>query len=140
MARRSKGIDKGVTLVAAHTEVIGDIKFTDQLYISGKVNGNVIADHEKATVVISDEGCVAGEVRVPNVIINGLIEGNVFASNKVELAAQAKVRGNLHYNLIEMQLGAMVDGQLLHEVEDASGNVHPLNADVNVESANQGGS
>lgn len=127
MAR--KGIDKGVTLVAAHTEVIGDIKFTGQLYISGKVNGNVIADHDKATVVISQEGCVSGEVRVPNVVINGLIEGNVFASKKVELAAQAKVRGNLHYNLIEMQLGARVDGQLLHEVADSDANVHTLNVE-----------
>lgn len=133
MARRNKGIDKGVTLVAAHTEVIGDIKFTDQLYISGKVNGNVLADHEKATVVISEEGCVTGEVRVPNVVINGLIEGNVFASNKVELAPQAKVRGNLHYKLIEMQLGAMVDGQLMHEADGEHANVHPLN----VESASQ---
>ena len=94
MAR--KGIDKGVTLIAAHTEVIGDIRFTDQLFISGKVNGNVLADNEKATVVISEEGCVSGEVRVPNIVVNGLVEGNVFASVKVELAPQAKVQGNLH--------------------------------------------
>ncbi|NKC00140.1 MAG: cell shape determination protein CcmA [Pseudomonadales bacterium] len=130
MARKGKGMDKGVTLVASHTEVIGDIKFTDQLYISGKVNGNVLAEHEKATVIISEEGCVSGEVRVPNVVINGLIEGNVFASNKVELAPAAKVRGNLHYKLIEMQLGAMVDGQLVHELEPGGDNVLPLNAET----------
>lgn len=123
-------MDKGVTLVAAHTEVIGDIKFTDQLYISGKVNGNVIADNEKATVVISEEGCVSGEVRVPNVVINGLIEGNVFASRKVELAAKARVEGNLHYALIEMQLGAMVDGQLVHETaeNESKASVTPLHS------------
>ncbi|MEM7001973.1 MAG: polymer-forming cytoskeletal protein [Pseudomonadota bacterium] len=123
-------MDKGVTLVAAHTEVIGDIKFTDQLYISGKVNGNVIADNEKATVVISEEGCVSGEVRVPNVVINGLIEGNVFASRKVELAAKARVEGNLHYALIEMQLGAMVDGQLVHETaeHESKASVTPLHS------------
>lgn len=114
MARKNIN-NKGVTLIAAHTEVIGDIKFTGQLFISGKVNGNVLADNEKATVVISEEGSVIGEVRVPNVVINGLVEGNVFASIKVELAPQANVKGNLHYQLIEMQLGAMVDGQLMHE-------------------------
>ena len=129
MAR--KGIDKGVTLVASDTEVVGDIKFTNQLFISGKVNGNVLADNEKATVVISEEGCVTGEVRVPNIIINGLVEGNVFASVKVELAPQAKVKGNLHYKLIEMQLGAMVDGQLVHEDKDKeSANVHPFNSEA----------
>jgi len=129
VARKTK-IDKGVTLIAAHTEVIGDIKFADELFVSGKVTGNVLADNEKATVVIGDEGCVNGEVRVPNIIINGLIEGDVYASNKVELAPQARVHGNLFYKLIEMQLGAVVDGQLLHEqnVGDAK-NVHQLNVD-----------
>ncbi len=134
MRKMDKGANKGVTLIAAHTEVVGDIKFTDQLYISGKVNGNVLADNASATVVVSEEGCVSGEVRVPNVVINGLIEGNVFASNKVELAANAKVRGNLHYQLIEMQLGAMVDGQLVHDEGDPkSDNVLPLTAEKQAE-------
>ncbi len=125
MAR--KGIEKGVTLIAAQTEVTGDIKFVDQIYVSGKVTGNVVADEEKATLIVTEEGCVAGEVRVPNVVINGLVEGDVFASHKVELAANAKVRGNLHYKLIEMQLGATVDGQLVHQDDmKKAASVHPI--------------
>ena len=131
MARQK--FDKGVTLIAPHTEVVGDIKFSDQLYVAGKVSGNVVASSDKATLVVSEEGCVAGEVRVPNIIINGLIEGNVYASNKVELAPQAKVKGNLYYKLIEMQLGALVDGQLVHEEATSEANVHKLNVDANVE-------
>ena len=131
MARNK--IDKGVTLIAAHTEVVGDIKFADQLYVSGRVSGNVVADSEKAVLVISDEGVVAGEVRVPNVVINGRVEGNVYAGHKVELAAQAKVQGNLYYKLIEMQLGALVDGQLVHEDADPGANVHTLNVDTGAE-------
>jgi cytoskeletal protein CcmA (bactofilin family) len=132
MARQK--FDKGVTLIAPHTEVVGDINFSDQLYVAGKVSGNVVASSDKATLVVSEEGCVAGEVRVPNIIINGLIEGNVYASNKVELAPQAKVKGNLYYKLIEMQLGALVDGQLVHEEAASEANVHKLNVDANVES------
>lgn len=122
-----KNIDKGVTLVATSTAVTGDIRFADQLYVSGTVQGNIIADEEKATLIVSEEGKVSGEVRVPNIVINGLIEGDVYASNKVELAPQARVRGNLHYKLIEMQLGAMVDGQLVHAEEIAQpASVHAL--------------
>ncbi|XOV83445.1 MAG: polymer-forming cytoskeletal protein [bacterium] len=131
MARQK--FDKGVTLIAPHTEVVGDVSFSDQLYVAGKVTGNVVASGEKATLVVSEEGCVAGEVRVPNIIINGLIEGNVYASNKVELAPQAKVKGNLYYKLIEMQLGALVDGQLVHEEDSSEANVHKLNVDANAE-------
>ena len=118
-------IDKGVTLIAPHTEVVGDVRFSNQLYVSGKVSGNVLGDNDKATLVISEEGCVSGEVRVPNIVINGTVEGDVFAGHKVELAPKARVRGNLYYKLIEMQLGAVVDGQLVHE-DDNPENVHRL--------------
>lgn len=132
MARQK--FDKGVTLIAPHTEVVGDIKFGDQLYVAGKVSGNVVGTSENATLVVSEEGCVAGEVRVPNIVINGLIEGNVYASHKVELAPQAKVKGNLYYKLIEMQLGALVDGQLVHEESTPEANVHKLNVDASADS------
>jgi len=122
-------IDKGVTLIAPHTEVIGDVNFENQLYVSGKIVGNVQAENDKATLVVSEEGCVAGEVRVPNIVINGTVDGDVYAGHKVELAPQAKVKGNVYYKLIEMQLGALVDGQLVHEDPASSQNVHQLPLD-----------
>ena len=131
MAR--KKIDKGVTLIAPGTEVVGNIKFVDQLYVSGRVTGNVVAENDKATLIISEEGCVAGEVRVPNIVINGTVEGDVYAGHKVELAPQAKVKGNLFYKLIEMQLGALVDGQLVHEETQAEPNVHTLKVEAAAE-------
>lgn len=127
MARNK--IDKGVTLIAANTEITGDVKFENQLYINGHVAGNVLADAgSDATVVVSEEGSVAGEIRVPNVVVNGKVEGHVYAANRVELATKAAVKGNVYYNLIEMQLGAMVDGQLVHDESVAAGveNVHPF--------------
>lgn len=137
MRNNKSRMEKGVTLVAAHTEIAGDIRFEDQLFINGRVNGNVTADEGgQATVVISEEGAVCGEIRVPNVVINGRIEGNVYATARLELAAQAQVKGNVYYKLIEMQLGAMVDGQLLHD--DSLGaskpNVHPFPAESAPES------
>ena len=114
MAGKTK-MDKGVTLVASHTETVGDVRFADQLFVSGRVVGNVSSENDKATLIVGEDGFVSGEIRVPNVVINGKVEGNVFASVKVELANKAHVSGNLYYKLIEMQLGAVVDGQLIHE-------------------------
>lgn len=131
MAKRK--IEKGVTLIATNTELTGDIKFADQLYVNGHVTGNILAEHGgKATVIISEEGSVKGEIRVPDVVINGTVEGNVYASGRLELAARARVSGNVYYALIEMQLGAMVDGQLVHDESLATSenqNVHPFPAD-----------
>ena len=124
-------IDKGVTLIAAHTEVSGDVRFTDQLFVNGVINGNVYASPDaKATVIISEGGTVNGQIHVPHVVINGHIEGDVFASTKVELATKARVKGNVYYKLIEMQLGAMVDGQLVHDEKVGTENVHPFPAEA----------
>lgn len=128
---------QGVTLIASNTEVIGDVRFKDQLYVNGRVEGSLIGDSEGgATLVISEEGRVQGDIRVPNVVINGEVEGNVYASARVELAARARVKGNVYYQLIEMQLGAMVEGQLLHDQGgDQEGNVHPFPADAGPDNA-----
>ncbi len=115
MGMGRKKVEKGVTLIAANTTVTGDVAFVDQLYVNGKVVGNLRADAEKATVVIADDGCVEGELRVPNVVINGRVDGDVYAKGRLELAKNAQVKGNVYYQLIEMQLGAMVDGQLVHK-------------------------
>lgn len=108
-------LDASVTLIAAGTEVIGDLRFHHQLYLNGRIVGDVTAlEGSEATLVISDTGEVRGDVRVPNVIVSGRIEGDVHASGRVELTARAQVRGDVRYRLMEMQLGATVDGQLLH--------------------------
>ena len=125
-------VEKGVTLVAANTEIVGDVKFDDQLYVNGRVSGNILADAgSSATLVVSEEGSVIGEVRVPNVVINGSVEGNIYASARMELATKARVKGNIYYTLIEMQLGAMVDGQMVHDenLDVEAKNVHPFPAD-----------
>jgi cytoskeletal protein CcmA (bactofilin family) len=134
MKTRKGSSESGVTLIAANTEVIGEVRFVNQLYINGRVHGNVLADLTSgATVVVTDDGAVQGEIRVPNVVINGRVDGDVYATDRIELAKNAVVKGNVYYKLIEMQLGAMVDGQLLHD--ETLGvdmpNVHPFpdNAD-----------
>lgn len=109
-------VDTGVTLISPSSVVKGDVHFSEQLFVNGRIEGNLYADPESgSTVVISEQGAVAGEIRVPNVVINGSVDGDVFAAGKLELAAKARVTGNVYYKLIEMQLGAMVDGQLVHE-------------------------
>ena len=113
MRGKTPKMEKGITLIASNTRVVGDLHFEDQLYINGHVEGNLFADGE-ATLVVSEDGSVAGEVRVPNVVVNGQITGDVHGKTRVELAPKARVKGNVFYKLIEMQLGASVDGQLVH--------------------------
>ena len=122
-------MNRGATLIAENTAVVGDVRFSDQLYVNGYIEGNVIAaEGSEATLMISEVGSVKGQITVPFVVVNGRVDGDVHAGVRVELAAQAKVSGNVYYKLIEMQLGAMVDGQLVHVHDDngLTSNVHLL--------------
>ncbi len=107
------------TLISSKSEFIGDINFSGGLHVDGKVKGSVNAAADSNAVVrISDHGVIEGEVCAPHVIINGQVIGDVYSSEHVELAANACVSGTVHYNLIEMVVGAQVNGNLVHQVKE----------------------
>jgi len=105
------------TLIGSGTEIRGDIHFKDGLHIDGIVKGNVISDGDQSMLTMSEQGRIEGEVRVQNIVLNGAVEGDVYASQHVELAPEARVQGNVYYNLIEMAMGAEVNGNLVHRPE-----------------------
>ena len=50
-------------------------------------------------------------------ILNGSVQGDVYASEHIELAPNARITGNVYYNLIEMAMGAEVNGNLVHQID-----------------------
>ncbi|MCW8128442.1 bactofilin family protein [Microbulbifer halophilus] len=106
------------TLIARQTEVSGDMHFRGNLVVEGKVKGNVSAHSDSdARLQIVDGGTVEGEIRVPHVVINGNVNGDVYAARHLELSSKAMVEGNVHYKLIEMVKGAQVNGALVSNVD-----------------------
>jgi len=102
------------SVIGQQTQIVGDITFAGGLHIDGAVRGNVFAKaDEKATLTVSERGAIEGEVKVPYVILNGIVKGDVHASDRVELAANARVEGDVHYRMIEMAMGAEVNGKLV---------------------------
>ena len=103
------------SLIGAGTSIDGDLNFSGGMRIDGQVNGNVIAAQGKpSTLVLSEHARVNGEVNVTHLVINGAINGSVFASEYMELQSKAKVNGDVHYTTLEIQLGAIVEGRLIH--------------------------
>jgi cytoskeletal protein CcmA (bactofilin family) len=103
------------SLIGAGTVVEGNLNFTGGLRIDGRVNGNIIATPGKpSTLVLSEHAQVNGEVSATHIVINGTINGPVSANEYLELQSKAKVTGDVHYNTVEIQLGAIVEGRLIH--------------------------
>ena len=110
------------SLIGAGTTVHGDVHFKGGLRIDGTVEGNVISTAgEPGTLVISEQARVNGEIRVSHVVINGSVSGPVTANDHLELQAKARVNGDVEYRRLEMHVGAIVQGKLVHaEPESAS--------------------
>jgi len=115
------------TLIGVSTVIKGDISFSGGLRIDGKINGNILAltNDGASTLVLSEQAVVTGNVKVPHLVINGTVQGNVEALESIELQPQAEIIGDVHYRMIEMALGASVNGNLLREGEESS-KVTPL--------------
>jgi cytoskeletal protein CcmA (bactofilin family) len=109
------------TILGQGAEIVGDVIFSGGLHIDGVVKGNVTGTEDSdAVLTLSELGSIEGEVRVPIIILNGAIKGDVLSSERIELASKARVTGNVAYNLIEMAVGAEVNGKLTHFEESAA--------------------
>jgi len=96
------------TLIGKHSKIVGDILYTGGVHIEGEVEGNLMAESvDKGFVVVSESGMVKGEIRGPAVIVYGTVNGDVYATGTIELAAGAKINGSVYYNLLEMATGAL---------------------------------
>jgi cytoskeletal protein CcmA (bactofilin family) len=101
------------TLIAQGTQIQGHITFVEGLRIDGEVIGNIHAqDDAHSILVISDEAKVKGEIRANHIIINGAVQGPVFAARMLELQPKARIDGNVEYLAIEMHQGALITGQM----------------------------
>lgn len=125
-SRPSKPQNRIDSLIGAGTRVKGDLLFTGGLRVDGEVDGNVIADAGKpSTLVLSEHARVDGEISVTHMVVNGTVTGPVRATEYLELQSKAKLIGDVHYKTLEIQLGAIIEGKLIH-LTDASEKVVPL--------------
>jgi cytoskeletal protein CcmA (bactofilin family) len=104
------------TLIGAGTTVAGDVNFVGGLRIDGAVKGDVRGDPDKpSTLVLSEHARVDGEISVSHLVLNGTVIGPVHASEFLELHTKARVTGDVEYSAMEMHLGAVVQGRLIHQ-------------------------
>ncbi len=110
------------TLIGAKTRINGDVEFVGGFHLDGYINGNVKCESSAgATLSVSDQGCIEGSVIVPNIILNGLVKGDIDATDRVELGPKARVLGSVSYATIETAVGAQINGKLIHRAKAGPG-------------------
>lgn len=101
------------SLIGEGTEVKGGVHFTEGLRVDGSVTGDIHAnDDQDSLLLISESARIVGKVHADKVIVNGLVQGPIYASELLEIQPSARIEGDVHYKALEMHQGATITGQL----------------------------
>ena len=120
------------TLIGAKTRINGDVEFAGGLHLDGYINGNVKGETGGGTTLsVSEQGCIDGSVIVTNIVLNGIVKGDIEAGDRVEMGPKAKVLGSVHYTTIETAVGAQIHGKLIHRGKSGPGQGDPAAAAAN---------
>jgi cytoskeletal protein CcmA (bactofilin family) len=102
------------TLLGKTSTLNGDLEFSGGLHLDGRVNGNVRSTaSDGGALSVSESGFIEGRVEVTNIVMNGTVNGDMHARERLVLGEKARVNGNVYYGVIEMAPGAVITGKLI---------------------------
>ena len=122
-----KGSRKLETIIGSGTRIAGKLCVDGTIRIDGLLEGDIEADW----VVVGETGKIRGNTRTRGMVVGGEVEGNVDATEIVELKEKARIKGEIRAPKLAVSEGAVFDGRsrMAGEAESAGtpeGNVRPL--------------
>lgn len=124
------------TLIGRQTDITGDVSFAGGLHVDGRIKGNVTAASDKSSSLsVSEGGVIEGNVKVSSMVVNGRIVGEVWAKERLILGAKARIVGNVHYRILQMEAGALVNGQLIYEGSESVSAITHIKGDADTKTA-----
>ena len=116
--KNKKVFDTIETLIGNGSVFTGDIMVSKSLRIDGTLIGNI---KEAANVIIGETAKVKGNINANYIVIDGIVEGNITATECIELLSKSKVTGDLTTTILSINEGAIFKGKsLMIEKEDSS--------------------
>lgn len=106
-----KGSRKLETIVGNDTRIVGKVSVKGTIRVDGIVEGDVQADW----VVIGETGKLRGNTRTRGIVVGGDVEGNIEATEAVELREKARMAGEIHAPKLAISEGAVFDGRVRME-------------------------
>ncbi len=106
------------TLIGSATRIEGRMVVNKSIRLDGTIEGSIESPNDnQVTVAIGHTGLVHGDVRAHRVLVNGQVDGNIYAREKCELHETSKVKGDIHYGLLGIEHGAEILGLMVKKIE-----------------------
>ncbi len=104
----SEGVGK-TSVIAQGTSIQGNFKSTENLRIDGKLHGDIQCDKK---LVVGTQGEINGTIKAAEIYIEGKVVGDINSLGAVVLGSTANVEGKLHASTIQVDEGAIMNGEL----------------------------
>lgn len=116
----SRGAKNPPSIVSGDLRIVGNLETEGEIQIDGSVEGNVAS----RSLTVGEEASVSGEIVAEDVEIHGHVSGKVRAG-KVKLGKTAKVAGDIWHEVLSIESGASIEGQLMRGKKDATSHELP---------------
>jgi len=100
---------RNATVLTADCEFKGALAFSGELQLHGRLEGTI--ESEGGALTIGEEAMIKAEIKVNDVLIYGKVQGNIYATGRIELRGKAEVYGDLHSNRLAMDDGVIFVGR-----------------------------
>lgn len=90
------------------TTLNGEMNFQAMLRVDGQLTGRITS--ENGTLVVGATGRVDANIQVFAAVINGIVKGDIIATEKIELGRTAQIIGNIQAPRLVMEDGAILEG------------------------------
>jgi cytoskeletal protein CcmA (bactofilin family) len=102
-----KGDGRIETIIGKGTSIEGTVNIEGSTRIDGNVTGKVMSND---VITVGSTGIVKAEIRAKAIVVGGRVEGNLIASEKVELQAKSELVGDITSKSLLVEHGAIFHG------------------------------
>lgn len=95
-------------VLASGIEIIGSIRFQNDMHIDGKIDGEILSESGKVT--IGEMADIKGNINAGEVHVYGHVDGNI-KSNRCHLNDHAVITGDITTGVLSMNEGARLSGR-----------------------------
>ncbi|MEM7147895.1 MAG: polymer-forming cytoskeletal protein [Verrucomicrobiota bacterium] len=105
-------------ILSSDVEIRGNLKFSNDLIIDGKIEGEVNSD---GNLTVGENAAIKGEIKTKSVTVFGKVEGNITVADRAELKSQAELVGDIKAGTLSIEEGATFLGSSTVGKNAASG-------------------
>jgi len=101
---------EGSTLIGKSVSIRGELTGSEDLFLDGTFDGTVTLTGSRLTV--GPNARVTADLNVRDIVVFGLVEGNIHATGRIELRQSAIVNGDIHAGRLSIEESATVCGRV----------------------------